>query len=269
MSANGNWRQKLRPLAAKLGINSSAALWQGFALRRYQAKIQKDPAYRSWAEREASRWVQEHWAHESVQGAFALAHLTSQLYEITELLRRRLGPTGKRRVLDAGASDGFFLERLGAVGGVGVNFLGACARRIRSDGYHACQADIERLPFGDRTFDFVVCCETLEHVRNPIAALEELIRVCRTRLFLTIPWLPKTRVTGRPKGWPEVESHIFEFCEEDFARVLTWVRSRLVYQDRIQVFPEPRNPFLQWWFQLWMYPSFFPKLQYYELEPDR
>lgn len=262
-----SWRERVRPLAARLGIRSSAVLWHGLALRRYHAKIRENGAYRLWVEGEALRWVSRHWAHESVEEGLPLAHLTSQLYEITEMLRRRLGPVGECQVLDAGASDGFFLARVGAVQGVGVNFLQACARQIHSDGFYACRADIERLPFPDKAFDYVICCQTLEHVPNPIQTMNELLRVCRTRLFLTIPWLAATRINARPPGWPDVESHIFEFDERDFAKVLSWVRARVVFRDRIQVFPEPRNPMLQWWFRQWMYPSFFPMLQYYELEP--
>lgn len=39
------------------------------------------------------------------------------------------------------------------------------------------QADIHSLPFGDKTFDYVICSHTLEHVANPAKALEELSRV--------------------------------------------------------------------------------------------
>jgi hypothetical protein len=33
------------------------------------------------------------------------------------------------------------------------------------------------------------------------------------------------------------------------------------------VFPEPKDVFWRWWLGRWMYPNFFPKLQYYELTP--
>ena len=215
----------------------------------------------------APQWLAAHWGHQTVAGEFNLAHLASQLYAVGEMLRSRLGSIDGARVLDAGASDGFFLSYLGAASAVGVNFLADCAKKIRTDGYSACVADVERLPFADRSFDYVICCETLEHLPNPIHAIDELARVCRKRLIVTIPWLPETRVTRRPAGWPAVESHIFEFSEQDFERVLSHARVRMTYRDRVQVFPEPRNPVMQWWFERWMYPNFFPKLQYYELEP--
>jgi SAM-dependent methyltransferase len=50
-------------------------------------------------------------------------------------------------------------------------------------------ADIERIPFGPATFDTVISCETIEHLRQPVAALRELHRVMCPggRLLLTTP----------------------------------------------------------------------------------
>lgn len=45
-------------------------------------------------------------------------------------------------------------------------------------------ADAERLPFADASFDTVVCCELLEHVRNPLAVIAEIVRVLRPGGYL-------------------------------------------------------------------------------------
>ena len=261
------WRRRLKPLARRLGL-TSAHLWQPFALARYHGKQRRNADYRAWLASRGERWISEHWGHYVVEDEFTREHLASQLFELTELLRHRLGPLDDSvRVLDAGASDGAFLSLLGARHGVGVNFLIACARRIRDDGQCAVAADVERLPFASRSVDYVICCETLEHVANPIWTLNELARVCRRRIFVTIPWLPATRINARPPGWPEEEGHVFEFSEADFVKVLTHTSVRMTHSGFVQVFPEPRNPLLRWWLGIWMYPWYFPKLQYYELEP--
>lgn len=51
------------------------------------------------------------------------------------------------------------------------------------------QADATALPYRDRTFDAVVCSETLEHIPNPQSAVEEIARVLSPRglLFVTVP----------------------------------------------------------------------------------
>ncbi len=267
MGTDQSWKQRLKPLAASFGITSTGSLWRGLALRAYRRRFSTHEALRAWVEGEGRDIITKHWGHETVTDEFDKAHLTSQLFELTEMLRSRVGQLNGARVLDAGASDGLFLARVGAERGIGVNFLQACARNIIGDGFEACAADLESLPFADKSFDYVICCETLEHVCNPIHTLNELSRVCKQRIHLTIPWLARTRINRRPEGWPEVESHIFEFSETDFSKILSHARVRVVYQDRVQIFPEPRNPLTQAWLKQFMYPAYFPKLQYYELEP--
>lgn len=47
----------------------------------------------------------------------------------------------------------------------------------------------EKLPFKDKTFDIVVCCETLEHIPNYKKAIDEIIRVTKDsgKIIVTIP----------------------------------------------------------------------------------
>lgn len=51
-------------------------------------------------------------------------------------------------------------------------------------------ADAYRLPFGDGTFDVVLCAEVLEHMYSPALALAEIQRVLKTggKLLLTTPF---------------------------------------------------------------------------------
>jgi ubiquinone/menaquinone biosynthesis C-methylase UbiE len=55
-------------------------------------------------------------------------------------------------------------------------------KMIRSSGIHnvkLMQADIYNLPFQDETFDSVIICFVLEHLRNPVQALKETKRVLK------------------------------------------------------------------------------------------
>jgi len=48
------------------------------------------------------------------------------------------------------------------------------------------EANVEALPFADKSFDTVICSHTLEHVRNVHVAISELRRVAR-RLIIVVP----------------------------------------------------------------------------------
>jgi protein-L-isoaspartate O-methyltransferase len=60
--------------------------------------------------------------------------------------------------------------------------IGEARKLIKSLDIHNVelrQADIYNLPFNDETFDAVIICFVLEHLHNPIQALEELKRVLK------------------------------------------------------------------------------------------
>jgi len=47
-------------------------------------------------------------------------------------------------------------------------------------------ADASNLPFEDRCTDFVICCETLEHTKDPLAVAAELKRILKHDGYLLI-----------------------------------------------------------------------------------
>lgn len=55
-------------------------------------------------------------------------------------------------------------------------------------------SDIVSIPLGDETIDVVLCSEVLEHVHNPIKAIEELDRLTRVggKLIITAPFRSMT-----------------------------------------------------------------------------
>ncbi|MBI2598677.1 class I SAM-dependent methyltransferase [Candidatus Curtissbacteria bacterium] len=79
-------------------------------------------------------------------------------------------------------------------------------------------ADAHNLPFKDKTFDLIICTETLEHVINPKKALEEMKRVLKkdgrgiismdsgSPLFHII-WYIWTKTKG--KVWQNAHLHEF------------------------------------------------------------
>jgi SAM-dependent methyltransferase len=65
------------------------------------------------------------------------------------------------------------------------------------------ETDMHALPFADETFDFVVHSDTLEHVENPVHALEECRRVLKPdgALGFTVP-IVVGRLTRSRSGLP-------------------------------------------------------------------
>jgi len=130
---------------------------------------------------------------------------------------------GNSAFADFGDSSGIFLKALGK-NETSVNISGSIINHLKSKGMRAIKADIDcSLPFENDEFDYVLLFETLEHLPNPIASLREIYRVCRKALFVSIPFVTKTKVYGfnySAGKIPLYEHHIFELSDNDFRKVI-------------------------------------------------
>ncbi len=63
----------------------------------------------------------------------------------------------------------------------------ACQRAKEIYDIEAIQCDIHTLPFEDNKFDIVLCSETLEHVTDYKQAINELLRITKGVLIITVP----------------------------------------------------------------------------------
>lgn len=111
------------------------------------------------------------------------------------VLKRLLGPVTGLRLLDAGCGTGRHAVELARRGAevVGVDFssgmLGRAIARAEKEGVTAelLAHDLAKpLPFLDGSFDRVISCLVLEHVKNLDAFFAELGRVCRPGGFLVV-----------------------------------------------------------------------------------
>lgn len=90
-----------------------------------------------------------------------------------------------RRVLDVGAGHGMLLALLNELGHVccAVDFADRSARypdvyQARGIAFHACNVEIDPLPFAADAFDAVTCCQVLEHfTHSHLHAVREMRRV--------------------------------------------------------------------------------------------
>lgn len=107
-------------------------------------------------------------------------------------------------VVDVGVGEGLALERLvdPAQPVVGVEYRLDKVRLAadRLPGLSGVVADAGMLPLADGVADTVTSIEVLEHLVDPAAAVEELARVCRGRLVVSVPWEPWFRLGNLGRG---------------------------------------------------------------------
>lgn len=93
-----------------------------------------------------------------------------------------------RTVLEAGCGRGYLAGRMARTHEVTATDIvldqSAVARYPDVD---FVAANVEDLPFPDKSFDTVVCTHTLEHVQNLQQAIGELRRVARERVIIVVP----------------------------------------------------------------------------------
>lgn len=125
------------------------------------------------------------------------ARLADQATTLRELLHHDTAYGPGERVLEAGCGVGAQTEALVAsspgahITAVDVSETSLAAARKRLAAAPAahvefCRADIFELPFAPGSFDHVFVCFVLEHLANPVQALERLGRVLRPGGSLTV-----------------------------------------------------------------------------------
>lgn len=195
-------------------------------------------------------------------------HLRLQLALMIRALRRalhgRLLPSDT--IIDVGDPDGVMLA-LSAGRGVSINILPEAAQQVKRQGGQAIQADMERLPFADGSIDYIICCETLEHLENPILGLKELARVARKGIFVSIPHVEQTTIhaDNYVPGAPAPENHVFEFSRSDFEKIATHAGLRIDTHEVLEIFPRIVNPLRYLLLRTLYFPLMFPRFQFMRL----
>jgi 2-polyprenyl-3-methyl-5-hydroxy-6-metoxy-1,4-benzoquinol methylase len=120
-------------------------------------------------------------------------------------IRSAVGEIAPETVLDAGCGEGELARRSVLPGGTRVISLDMRTEPLAFFRAHSEQRDfvcasLAALPFADRSLDAVLCLEVLEHLAEPAAALDELARVARRALILSVPHEPYFRIGNVLRG---------------------------------------------------------------------
>lgn len=118
------------------------------------------------------------------------AHYRSEQHQWDRVQTMMAKVRGKK-VLEVGAGDGYCVKALQKQGYdvIATEVSQIRLKRMQDAGIPAIYADVNELPFPDKTFDAVMCGEVLEHIDSPGKGLAELERVTKDDgiIILSLP----------------------------------------------------------------------------------
>lgn len=156
-----------------------------------------------------------------------------------------------RVLCDVGCSAGYVLEagrRLG-LESIGVDVSRFAVELCRERGYRAELGSLEALPLPDASVDILTLKHTLEHVREPRQAMEEVRRVLRPGgvALVLVPdgdywklrYMPRKGRSFRPdrRGW---QHHVY-FSEENLAELCGRTGLEVVHRGKAVFRPAARG----------------------------
>jgi ubiquinone/menaquinone biosynthesis C-methylase UbiE len=136
------------------------------------------------------------------------------------------------RALEVGCGEGVIADKLqrrfGEVVALDLPDAGLRADWRSYPGPRFLHASAHQLPFGDDQFDVVVAAEVLEHLPDPVKGLQEMARVGRRHLVLSVPREPIFRscnlVAGRyVRDLGNTPGHLNHWSKRGFVRFVSQV----------------------------------------------
>ena len=134
-----------------------------------------------------------------------------------ETYRRLFQGRNESKVLDCGCGEGLVIQRINEVCPSAPEFFGndisrallkQASSHLKGKRFYPVQCPAENLPFPDEQFDIVLSSHSIEHMHDPRLAMNEMVRVLRTKgiLFLIAPreeW--RDPLWGFPIIWPFIK----------------------------------------------------------------
>lgn len=145
-----------------------------------------------------------------------------------------LGNINGNKVLDLGGGDGVLSYLMNKAGAISFNVdrsltgLKYAADKFKQHGRVSLGtvASVESIPFPEKFFDVVVCCEVIEHLENPEKLLADAYRVIREGGILVIS--TPLRMTEKPF----VSTHTHEYFSSELEELV----SKYFFDVQIKIF---------------------------------
>ncbi|MGB9300650.1 MAG: methyltransferase domain-containing protein [Anaerolineae bacterium] len=142
-----------------------------------------------------------------------------------------VGAAHARSILDVGCGEGFAIDYLLRADGQlriqGLDYDWPALRQAKEKhpGVLFQMGDIRRLPYASASFDLVLCLEVLEHLAEPVPALEELRRVTGQRCLISVPNEPFFMLSNFLRGknvraWGNDPEHIHLWTAGQFRHMV-------------------------------------------------
>jgi 2-polyprenyl-3-methyl-5-hydroxy-6-metoxy-1,4-benzoquinol methylase len=150
-----------------------------------------------------------------------------------------LPPLPPGRMLEIGCASGSFLHRMANQNWLveGIEFSEQAAAAARAMGYRVFSGSLEDAPEADIPFDLVVGWMVLEHLHEPVLALQKLRRWTRPGgwLALSVPNAASLEFALFRDCWfaLQLPTHTYHYTPQTLRRVLEaggWQMERLLHQ---------------------------------------
>ncbi|KAF0142625.1 MAG: methylase involved in ubiquinone/menaquinone biosynthesi [Stygiobacter sp.] len=184
-----------------------------------------------------------YFAHQPIYG-FRKGHSGDWVinsYTITYQILKALSCIEFDSLLDVGGAEGYTAALVKNVFNVNVTSCDlsseACNRAKEIFGVNGKAVDIHKLPFEDNEFDVVVCSETIEHVPDFRLATNELLRVCKKAVVLTVPHESEAVIENNIKEKiPHAHIHCFDEDSFDFTKqVVEKITAKKMLDTRLNI----------------------------------
>lgn len=134
-----------------------------------------------------------YYAHQPIYGYRTSKGSTSCIarYMVTKSILNALNRYDFKAFVDIGGAEGYTANLVREIFNAQVTSTdlseNACKMAEAIFRIKAIPTDIHNLPFKDKEFDMVLCSETIEHVTDYKKAIDELLRITKNVLVITVP----------------------------------------------------------------------------------